>query len=411
MAPAIPADELPSKASHGLDLLAGIIVLDLTGSIAGPYAGQLLADLGATVVKIEKPDKGDDCRAWGPPFLGGDSLWHLSVNRNKHSVTLDFSAPEGHALLVKLVERADVMLLNLVAKAQRKLRVDYESLVALRPDIVHVSVTGFGLEGARAELPCYDLIAEGHSGVMDMTGERESPPQKVGTPAADLLAGQDAALAAVAALFRRQRTGIGARIDISLVESMTRFMAPRLMSYLGSGDLLRRSGARDSVIAIYQAFETADEPLTLGLGNDAIWTRFWTAVGEPANAADPAHATNALRREHRSELVAKIAGVLKNKPRDEWLDIFAKARVPAGPINRLDEVGSDTHLRAARFLYHFERDGVRVPQVGLGIRFDGVSESCAKPPPRLGEDNRTVLQGWLGVTDAALERLRADGII
>jgi crotonobetainyl-CoA:carnitine CoA-transferase CaiB-like acyl-CoA transferase len=188
-------------------------------------------------------------------------------------------------------------------------------------------------------------------------------------------------------------------------------MAPRLMSYLGSGDLLRRSGGRDSVIAIYQAFETADEPLTLGLGNDAIWTRFWTAVGEPANAADPAHATNALRREHRSELVAKIAGVLKNKPRDEWLDIFAKARVPAGPINRLDEVGSDTHLRAARFLYHFERDGVRVPQVGLGIRFDGVSESCAKPPPRLGEDNRTVLQGWLGVTDAALERLRADGII
>ncbi len=410
MAP-IPADTLPDKDATSLDLLDGIVVLDFTGSIAGPYAGQLLGDLGATVVKIERPGLGDDCRQWGPPFLDGESLWFLSVNRNKQSVTLDFASPEGHALLVRLVERADVVLVNLVARAQRKLGIDHAALAAIRPGLVHVSITGFGLDGARADMPCYDLIAEGYSGVMDMTGEPDGPPQKVGAPAADLLAGEDAAMAAVAALFRRERTGKGAAVDIAMVESMTRFMAPRLLPHLGSGDTLRRSGGRDSVIAIYQSFDTADEPLTLGLGNDAIWARFWAAVGEPERANDPAHATNAMRRTDRAAIVDRIAAILLRRPRDEWLALFVATRVPAGPIYRLDEIGSDRPLRERGFLYATTRDGVRVPQAGLGIRFDGRSEGCRRLPPRLGADNEAVFGGWLGLGDGEIAALKASATI
>jgi crotonobetainyl-CoA:carnitine CoA-transferase CaiB-like acyl-CoA transferase len=298
------------------------------------------------------------------------------------------------------------VLLNLVDRAQRKLGVDYASLIVNKIDLIHVSITGFGLSGSRADMPCYDLIAEGHSGVMDMTGEADAQPQKIGSPAADLLAGEDAAMAAMAAIIRRQRTGQGCQIDISMVESMTRFMAPRLLPFLGSGELPRRSGGRDSVIAIYQSFDTADQPLTLGLGNDAIFRRFWTAVGEPDVADNPAYATNAQRRGERAALVARIAAILKHKPRDEWLALFVAVRVPAGPIYRLDEVAEDAELRARRFLYAVDRNGVRVPQVGLGIAFDGRSERCTKLAPKLGEDNDAVLRGWLGMEGTELEALR-----
>ena len=407
----VPADSLPDKSSAGLDLLEGVTVLDLTTSVAGPYAGQLLGDMGAQVIKIERPGRGDDCRAWGPPFLDGESLWFLSVNRNKRSVTLDFSNAEGKALLLQLVEQADVVLVNLVASAQAKLGIDYDALRRVKPALIHVSITGFGLEGARNAMPCYDLIAEGYSGVMDMTGEIEGPPQKVGTPAADMLAGQDAAMATIAALFRRQRTGQGAQIDISMVETMTRFMSPRLMPHLGSGEVMRRSGGRDSVIAIYQAFPTADEPITLGLGNDAIWGRFWAAVGEPEAAAEPAHATNAMRRTQRAAIVERIGKLLKTRTRDEWMALFVKARVPAGPIYRLDEIAADLPLRDRGFLYGVTRDGVRVPQVGLGITIDGATEACTLLAPKLGADNDLVFGEMLGISYEQIDALRNIGTI
>src|SRR5690606_23331926 len=194
----------------------GIRVLDLTTSVAGPYAGLLLADLGADVVKVERPGQGDDARAWGPPFLDGESLWFLSVNRNKESVTLDYSRPAGHEALLALVAKADIILINQVARSQKKLGIDYASLKAVNPGLIHVSITGFGLTGPNRDLPCYDLIAEGYSGVMDLTGEAQGEPQKVGTPAADLLAGEDAALAALAALVARNRKSAGQEIDISM---------------------------------------------------------------------------------------------------------------------------------------------------------------------------------------------------
>lgn len=408
----IPAASLPTRlAEPTLDLLSGVTVLDLTTSLAGPYAGQILADLGATVIKIEKPIHGDDSRAWGPPFLDGESLWYMSVNRNKRSITLDYAVERGSRLFCSLVSRADVVLINVTARVQRKLRIDRAALSLIKPDLIHASITGFGLDGPKADLPCYDLIAEGYSGVMDMTGEMDSPPQKVGTPAADLLAGEDAALAIVAALYRRHRSGSGAQIDISMIESMTRFMAPRLVAHMGSGEMFRRSGGRDSVIAIYQSFETADKPLTLALGNDAIWKRFWGVVGQPERAHDPAYASNPMRRANREILVTEIAAILLTRPRDEWLALFIGARVPAGPIYRLDEVAADTELHRRGFLYRFERNGKQIPQVGLGIKIDGRSEALERPPPKIGQDNLEIFSEWLGLESSEIEQLSADGII
>ena len=407
----LPLHALPERSAPALDLLAGVKVLDLTSSIAGPYAGQLLADMGATVVKVENPKSGDDSRAWGPPFLHGESLWFMSVNRGKHSVTLDIAAPAGREVLHNLVAQCDVILLNLVARGQKKLCVDAQTLRAINPRLIHLSLTGFGMTGARADLPCYDLIAEGYSGVMDMTGETEMLPQKVGTPAADMLAGSDAAMAILAALLRRERDGKGCDIDVSMVESMSRFMTPRLMPYLGSGDLMRRSGGRDSVIAIYQVFETLDELMTLGLGNDAIWKRFWVAIGQPAVGDEPAFASNANRRLKRTAIVERIAEILKTQPRAHWLSILSKARVPAGPILRLDELAREEALHESGFLYRCNGVGGTVPQVGLGIRFDGNTEGTGKPPPALGADTDYILGKWLACDAAEIAQLRAQRVI
>ncbi|MGE4220909.1 MAG: CaiB/BaiF CoA transferase family protein, partial [Alphaproteobacteria bacterium] len=286
-----PSQRLPAlPLGGGFDLLAGVRVLDLTTSIAGPYCTLLLGDMGAEVVKIERPGQGDDCRAWGPPFIDGESVWFQSVNRNKQSVTLDYSQPAGLAILHELVAKSDIVVTNAVPRVQEKLKADYDTCKAIRPDIVFVSISGFGLTGARKDWPGYDLIAEGYSGVMDMTGEIENDPQKVGTPAADLLTGMDGAYAAVAALFDRMRTGRGHKLDLSLVESMTRFMTPIIAPHLATGDVPRRSGAKESVIAVYQVFHTADDPLTLGLGNDNLFKRFCNAVGRPDMADSPDYA-------------------------------------------------------------------------------------------------------------------------
>jgi crotonobetainyl-CoA:carnitine CoA-transferase CaiB-like acyl-CoA transferase len=408
-----PLDQLPKKEGAGPDpirLLEGVRVLDLTTSIAGPYATLLLADFGASVIKIERRE-GDDARGWGPPFLAGESLWFLAVNRNKRSVTLDFSLPQGRELLHALVALSDVVVTNQVERSQLKLAIDYATLSALRPGLVHVSITGFGIRGERSDLPCYDLIAEGYSGVMDLTGEADAPPQKVGTPAADMLAGMDAAMAVAAALYRRRTHGKGCAIDISMVESMTRFMSPRLVSFLGSGELPRRSGARDSVIAVYQTFDTEDAPITLGLGNDGIWRRFWAAVGDPGYGVDARFSTNKDRRQAREEIVARIQSVLRQRKRKEWLDLFVQHRIPAGPINRLDEVAADPELHARGMLYSVPAFETRIPQVGLGIRVDGTSETYRYAPPGLGEHTDAVLREQLGLDEAQLALLREQHII
>lgn len=408
----LPLDSLPAPAAPPVStLLAGVTVVDLTTSIAGPYATMLLGDMGARVIKVERPGAGDDCRAWGPPWLDGESLWFMSVNRNKESVTLDYGNAAGRKVLHDMVRKADVVIVNLVGRVQQKLGIDYAALKAVKPDLVFVSLTGFGLTGARKDFPCYDLIAEGYSSVMDLTGEAESPPQKVGTPAADLISGMDAAMATLAALFERAKSGKGHQIDIAMVDSMTRFMSPRIVPYLGAGEIPKRTGARDSVIAVYQAFETQDKPLTLGLGNDAIWKRFWQAVGQAEKGEAARHASNADRRGDRAAIVDEIQAILRTKPRDQWLQTFMQAKVPAGPVNSVDDLARDPELLARGLLYTAETGGRRVPQVGLGIGIDGANATYRSPPPKLGEHTASVLRDWLGYDMQAVAALRLQKLI
>lgn len=396
----------PRNCGDGLELLKGVKVIDLTTSIAGPFATQMLADMGADVLKIERPGVGDDTRHWGPPNLGDKSLWFLSANRNKQSLALNYANERGRKILHRLVSEADVLVLNSLPRVQKKLGIDYETLVEFNPSLIYCSITGFGLTGERADWACYDLIAEGYSGIMDLTGDRDGAPQKVGAPAADMLAAMDAAFAINAALYDRRNTGRGHKLDISLVESMTRFLSPRIMSYLGSGKLPRRSGGKDSVIAIYQAFETSDEPITLGLGNDNIWKRFWCVVGEEDQGLDPATASNAARRTVRLELVAKIQALLLERPREEWLQLFRDAGVPAGPINRLDEVVRDVHLRERGLFFRVPQGENFIPQVGMGFQVDGRSDTVRQLPPGLGEHSREVLMQRLN-----LDRDQIDALI
>ena len=404
----LPQDALDVRhAGQGFDLLRGVRVLDLTTSIAGPYGSQLLADLGADVVKVERAGRGDDARQWGPPFLDGSSLWFLAVNRNKRSITLDLSTTIGQEALHKLVGECDVLVTNLRGPSLERLGIDYASASAIRPSLIHCTVTGFGLTGPDAHRSGYDLIAEGLSGVMDLTGEPDGLPQKVGTAAADLLAGMDAAFAIVAALFDRERTGKGHQLDVSLVESMTRFLTPRIVSYLGSGEEPRRSGGRDSVIAVYQVFETMDEPITIALGNDQIFHRFCDAIARPELARDPAYAGNADRRVRRAELVGEIQLTLMSRTRAEWLRLLEVADVPAGAINRISDVVRDQHLLDRSLFYRIpEKSGV--PQVNTSWHLDGAPNGYRSAPPELGHHTREVLMEWALMSAAEVDELEDD---
>jgi crotonobetainyl-CoA:carnitine CoA-transferase CaiB-like acyl-CoA transferase len=408
----VPGDTLPPPGPWApFGLLEGVRVLDLTNSIAGPYATLQLADLGADVAKIEPPEHGDDTRQWGPPFLDGESLWYLSVNRNKSSVALDLRADADREVLWRMLGVCDVVVVNLRPEVQARLGVDYDRARTARADIIHCSITGYGLSGPRADFPCYDLIAEGVSGVMDLTGEADAPPQKIGAPAADLLAGMDAAFAIVAALLDRERTGAGHEIDISLTESMTRFLAPRILSYLGSGQMPQRTGGRDSVISVYQRFETLDDPLTLGLGNDRIFRRFCVTIERPGWADDPRNATNARRRQRREALVDEIQAVLVTRTRVQWLALFEERAIPAGPINTVAEVTADRGLRERGLFYALppRPGGHAVPQVGTGWQLDGSPNGRVGGPPALGADTAGVLTRWLGADGDAFDAFSAPG--
>jgi crotonobetainyl-CoA:carnitine CoA-transferase CaiB-like acyl-CoA transferase len=391
--------------------LHGVRVLDLSRVLAGPYCSMMLGDLGADVVKVERPGAGDETRQWGPPFVApGLSAYFVSVNRSKRSIAVDLKHPQGVALVRALARAADVLIENFTPGTAERLGIGYPQIRALNPRLVYCSITGFGPDGPYRGRPGYDLVVSAIGGLMGITGERDGPPVKVGVAITDVCTGLSAQGAICAALYARERTGAGQRVDLSLLETQVSALVNVAASFLASGSEPRRWGTAHETIVPYQGFDTADEPLIVAVGNDHIWGRFCAAIGQPDLARDPRFVTNPLRVQHREACVAAIAAVLKTKPRDEWVGVLNAAGVPSGPINSLEDVFADPQVLHRGMLVELEAgDGTPYRAVGLPVKYSSTPASIRRAAPRLGEHTEVVLRDWLGYDDEALRKLRDSG--
>ncbi len=391
--------------------LAGIKVLDLTTSYAGPFCTMFLADMGAEVVKIEEPTQGDDSRYWGPPFYKGASPWFLSANRNKRSISLNIRDPGGTEILKRLIQKADVFVVSLALKALEKLNLTYETLTELNPALIYCSITGFGHTGPYRYRLCYDLISEGIGGVMGVTGDNDQP-EKVGTAAGDILAAHQACFAIVSCLYRRSLTGVGEFIDVCLVDSIVSFITPRVVSYLSTGELPRPDANRSSPIAIYQPLQTKDGHLNMGIGNDRIWERACKLLGLEDLLEVEDYKTNESRKINRSQIVSRLEEVLRTRDTRYWFEYLSENGVPCGPINYVDDVVEDPHIRSRGMLFDLEDEELgMVPQVGSPWKLGRTREKTHKAPPRIGEHDKEVYREWLGLEPKDIERLKRSKII
>jgi len=372
--------------------LAGVRVLELARILAGPWCGQLLADLGAEVIKVERPEVGDDTRTWGPPFVvdakgeAWGSAYYHGCNRGKRSLAIDFESEDGRATIRRLAGECDVVIENFKVGGLKKFGLDAESLRAAFPRLVYCSISGFGQDGPYASRAGYDYIIQGMSGLMDITGEPEREPQKVGVAVVDLFTGVYAATAILAALRRRDRDGTGAHVDMALMDCAVAMLANQAMNYLVSGRSPRRLGNAHPNIAPYQVFAVADGHAIVAVGNDRQFQAFCRAVGAEAAAVDPDFATNPQRVANRARLVEALAPALAPFTRAALLAELEAAGVPAGPINRIEDVFADPQVihRGLR-LELVGPDGAKVAGVASPIVIDGVRMAADKPSPRLGD--------------------------
>lgn len=397
--------------------LAGVRVLDLSRVLAGPWATQILGDLGADVIKIEKPGAGDDTRSWGPPFLTtpegaqGDAAYYLAANRNKRSVTIDFAKPEGAALVRKLAPHCAILVENFKTGGLRKYGLDYASIAAINPRIVYCSITGFGQTGPYAKRAGYDYMIQAMGGLMSLTGEPAGEPMKSAVAVADLFTGMYAVTATLAALRHAERTGEGQHLDVSLLDSQVAMLANLGMNYLVSGEEPRRLGNAHASIAPYQVFATADGHVVLAVGNDGQFRDFCTAA-DLTLANDPRFAHNAARVANRVDLADAIGALMSQRSTAYWMQALEKAEVPCGPINTLPQVFVDPHVTARGAVETMTRaDGGAVRLTANPIRMSETPPQARQAPPLLGQDTETVLRDILGVDTAELRRLRENGIV
>ena len=392
--------------------LDGIKVLDLSRVLAGPWASQLLADLGATVIKVEKPGAGDDTRHWGPPNLpDGTAGYFLAANRGKQSITVDITQPEGRAIVQQLAAEADVLLENYKVGGLKKYGLDYPTLKAINPRLVYCSITGFGQTGPYASRPGYDYIVQGMSGLMSITGPAEGEPHKVGVAVTDLFTGLYASNAICAALLARERSGEGQAIDLALFDCALAMLANVNMNWLIGGDVPPRLGNAHPNIVPYQVFATSDGHFILACGNDSQFARIAELCGHAEWATDPRFARNADRVAHRDALVPLLAEVFVTRTRDDWLAALDAAGVPNGPINTVDQAFADPQIVARGMRLDLpDAQGAPVPQVACPIQLSATPVVYHAAPPALGQHTEAVLKS-LGKTADEVARLRENGVV
>jgi crotonobetainyl-CoA:carnitine CoA-transferase CaiB-like acyl-CoA transferase len=397
--------------------LTGVRVLDLSRVLAGPWAGQLLADLGGDVVKVERPGEGDDTRHWGPPYLKDDAghdtqeaTYYLCANRNKRSVTVDIASPEGQRIVRALAAQSDVLIENFKPGGLARYGLDYASLQAAHPRLVYCSITGFGQTGPYAHRPGYDFLMQGMGGLMSVTGRAEGEegagPQKVGVALTDIMTGLYATIAIQAALAERERSGLGQHIDMALLDVQVACLANQASSYLAGGVTPRRMGNAHPTIVPYQDFPTADGDVILAVGNDGQFARLCEAMGHAEWATDARFATNPQRVANRRELIALLRQATVMRTTRDWIALLETAGVPCGPINRIDEVFGDAQVQARGMRLEMPHPSAgKVALVANPIRFGASPVTYRSAPPTLGQHTGEVLRDWLGMTDGEVRAL------
>lgn len=391
--------------------MKGVRVLDLTRVLAGPYCAMLLGDMGAEVIKVEEPGKGDDTRGW-PPFAGGESTYFMSVNRNKKSITVNLKAPEGREILKRLARKSDVVLENFRTGTMEKLGLGYATLARLNPRLVYCAISGFGESGPESHRGGYDLIVQAESGVMDLTGFSDGPPVKVGNSIADLVAGMSGAHGVTLALLARQKTRRGQKVEIAMLDVMASLLTYQAGMYLNAGRTPARRGNEHPSIVPYEVFKAADGYLALGVANNSLWERCCAALERPDLAKDPRYATEAARVENRATLVPLLNQVLGGRTGEDWMKRLGAVGVPAGRIRTVPEVCESEHLRARGMLValpHAKAGTVKM--MGVPIRLHGTPGKAQTAAPVLGAHTDVVLTRVLGLRRAEVQRLRRAGVL
>jgi crotonobetainyl-CoA:carnitine CoA-transferase CaiB-like acyl-CoA transferase len=403
--------------------LSHIRVLDLSRVLAAPWTGQNLADLGAEVIKVERPKSGDDSRAFGPPWLKGadgketsESAYFASANRGKKSITINLSKPDGQKIVRELAARSDVLLENYKFGDLARYGLGYDDLKKANRQLIYCSVTGFGHTGPYRERPGYDFMIQGMGGLMSITGERDDlpggGPQRVGVPIVDIMTGMYASIAVCAAIAHRAETGVGQHLDLALLDTQAAFLANQAMNYLATGEVPGRLGNAHPNIVPYQTFATADGDIILACGNDNLFNKFCELAGCRHLARDPRFATNGKRVENRAALTPLLAEVFKGRSTREWVEALEAAGVPNGPINNIKQVFEEPQVKARGVKIELDHPTAgRVSLVASPMRFSATPLEFGLPPPILGQHTEEILRSVLEMSDADIARLRADGIV
>ena len=372
-------------------VLSDVVVVDLSRVLAGPYCTMMLGDLGATVIKVEQPGRGDDTRQFGPPYIAGESAYYLGLNRNKYSILLDFSTPEGKQRLLELIRTATVLVENFRPGTLQRQGLDYETLKAINPGPIYCSISGYGQTGPYASRPGYDFVAQAESGVMAVTGEIDGDPQRVGSPVGDVSAGMFACTAILAALRVRDRTGQGQHIDIALIETTMSLLSNVASNYLISGEEAARFGNGHPNIVPYQAFHTRDGHVVVSCGNDRLYQSLCRLLGREDLASDPRFATNPQRVRNRNEVVPVLQEAFLARTTDEWLPELRAVGIPCGPINSVSQIFNDPHIQARGYVWECDHPKAgKIKLAGSPMHFSETPTRLYKAPPLLGEDDEKV---------------------